>query len=139
MAETITDVVVRRLGLRRRCRTCDFRLDGAPPGEWPAFVETALSRLCSRHHLGPAAARHLLDRYGRHAFDVAAYLDLDPALAKPVIESEPDLRAELAYQRDHEMAMMPTDFLLRRTRLGLFHPELLNDPTATNIVRFPVV
>ena len=56
---------------------------------------------------------------------MAAYLDRDPALVKPVIESEPDLWAEFAYQRDHEMAVTPADFLLRRTRLGLFHPELL--------------
>ncbi len=125
MAETITDAVLLRLGLRRRCRTRDFRLDGAPPGDWPTFATAATARLCSRYHLAASSARHLLDRYGRRAFDVAAYLDRDPALAQPVIDGEPDLRAELAYQRDHEMAVTPADFLLRRTRLGLFHPELL--------------
>jgi glycerol-3-phosphate dehydrogenase len=28
------------------------------------------------------------------------------------------------YQGEHEMAVRPADFLLRRTRLGLFHPGL---------------
>jgi glycerol-3-phosphate dehydrogenase len=125
MAEAITDLVMRRLGLRRRCRTRAFRLDGAPAGDWARFAEEALAELCAHHHLKPATARHLLDRYGCRAVNVAAYLDRDPALVKPVIESEPDLWAEFAYQRDHEMAVTPADFLLRRTRLGLFHPELL--------------
>jgi glycerol-3-phosphate dehydrogenase len=125
MAETITDAVVHRLGLRRRCRTRDFRLDGAPPGDWPTFAEKTRARLGSQYRLDEKAARHLLQRYGRRALDVAAYVERDPALAQPVVAGEPDLRAELAYQRDHEMALTPADFLLRRTRLGLFHPELL--------------
>jgi glycerol-3-phosphate dehydrogenase len=138
MAETITDQVVRRLGLRRRCRTRDFRLDGAPPGDWPRYAEETLAKLCARYTLAPPTARHLLDRYGTRALDVAAYLDRAPELAKPIVAGEPDLHAELAYQRDHEMAMTPADFLLRRTRLGLFHPELLDDPdsllrTATGV------
>jgi glycerol-3-phosphate dehydrogenase len=61
---------------------------------------------------------------------VARYAERDPALGRRVVEDEPDLLAELAYQRDHEMAVTPEDFLLRRTRLGLFHPELLRRPPA---------
>ena len=128
MAETITDAAVRRLGLRRRCRTRDLRLDGAPAESWPVFAAHALPRLVGTYNLETGAARHLLGRYGRRAFDVTAYVDRDPALAKRVIASEPDLQAELAYQRDHEMALTPADFLLRRTRLGLFHPRLLTEP-----------
>ena len=56
---------------------------------------------------------------------MAEYLGRDPALRGRVVEGEPDLLAEFAYQRDHEMAMTPADCLLRRTRLGLFRPELL--------------
>ena len=50
---------------------------------------------------------------------------LTPALARPIAPGEPDLLVEFAYQREHEMAMRPEDFLLRRSRLGLFHPDLL--------------
>src|SRR5205085_2176937 len=86
--------------------------------------------LQKRYALGGEAARHLVRRYGRRAPDVAAYLDHDPALARPVVPSEPDLLVEFAYQRAEEMAVTPADFLLRRTRLGLFHPDLLQDPPA---------
>ncbi len=120
MAQTITDAVVQRLGLRRRCRTQNLLLDGAPPGDWPTFAAETTTQLQRRHSLDEMSARHLVDRYGRRAIDVAAYLDDDPALAKPIAAGEPDLQAELAYQRDHEMAVMPADFLLRRTRVGLF-------------------
>ena len=51
-------------------------------------------------------------------------------LAGPVVAGEPDVLAELAYQREQEMACRPEDFLLRRTRLGLFRPGLLSRPPA---------
>jgi glycerol-3-phosphate dehydrogenase len=127
MAETITDTVVRRLGLSRVCRTRSFRLDGAPGEPWPQFRESTIHELTSTCHLNAETASHLVDRYGRRAVEVADYLHRDPALRQHVVEGEPDILAELAYQRDHEMALMPSDFLLRRTRLGLFHPKLLDD------------
>jgi glycerol-3-phosphate dehydrogenase len=71
------------------------------------------------------SARHLVDRYGRHAAVVADYIVRAPELAESIVAGEPDLKAELPYQRDHEMALYKTDHLLRRTRLGLFRPDLL--------------
>jgi glycerol-3-phosphate dehydrogenase len=130
MAVVITDAAIRRLGMRRRCRTRDFRLDGAPREAWETFAPGAISDLKHRFGLSEESARHLVHRYGRRCADVAAYLERDPALRQPVAAGEPDLRAEFAYQRDHEMAIRPDDFLLRRTRLGLFHPDLLT-PSAS--------
>jgi glycerol-3-phosphate dehydrogenase len=69
--------------------------------------------------------------------EVADYLERDPTLGKRIVPSEPDVLAEFAYQRAHEMALMPADFLLRRTRLGLFHPELLRDPPSSLQSDFP--
>jgi glycerol-3-phosphate dehydrogenase len=127
MAEVVVDEVARRLGVRRRCRTRDFRLDGAPREPWEQFAPAAATRLRAECSLDIAEANHLVNRYGRRAGDVAAYLARDSALRRRVVPEEPDLLAEFAYQRDHEMAMTPADFLLRRTRLGLFRPDLLTD------------
>ena len=124
MAEVITDTVVKRLGMRRRCRTRRQLLDGAPEGPWPAFRARTVAAL-EALGLDAAAARHLVDRYGRRAPEVAGYVRTNATLAQPAHPDEPDLCAEFAYQRDHEMALFPADFLLRRTRLGLFHPERL--------------
>jgi glycerol-3-phosphate dehydrogenase len=128
MAELIADTVVRRLGLTRRCRTRSSRLDGAPTWPWHRFQESAIDTLTSRYHLRLETAHHLVARYGRRAEEVAEYAQREPTLGRAVVEGEPDVLAEFAYQRDYEMALIPADFLLRRTRLGLFYPELLHDP-----------
>jgi glycerol-3-phosphate dehydrogenase len=130
MAEVITDAVARRLGVARRCRTRTFRLDGAPRVAWDRFEPAEVGDLRARWGLDEEAARHLVRRYGRRAAEVAAYLGREPALRRGVVAGEPDLLAEFAYQRDEEMALFLGDFLLRRTRLGLFRPELLDRPPA---------
>jgi glycerol-3-phosphate dehydrogenase len=130
MAEVITDTVVRRLGLSRRCRTRSFALDGAPRSPWPAFRQAEIESLTRRCHLEARTAAHLVDRYGRRAEEVADYVEGEAALAQRIVADEPDILAEFAYQRAHEMALTPADFLLRRTRLGLSHPHLLSHPPA---------
>jgi glycerol-3-phosphate dehydrogenase len=134
MAEAITDVIARRLGKRGPCRTRDFRLDGAlnaqeapkeRGGQEAFFVHEIehLRQLCPADD--EATVRHLVLRYGSRARDVIAYLSQDSEGLARIIPGEPDLRGELAYQRDHEMAIFPADFWLRRTRLGLFHQDML--------------
>jgi glycerol-3-phosphate dehydrogenase len=124
-AEVVTDTVARRLGRWRRGRTKYFKLDGTPPARWTDYARNTVARLGKYPGLDEPAARHLVFRYGRHAADVAAYLADAPHLAGPVLAGEPDLLVEFVYQSEHEMAVAPEDFLLRRTRLGLLHPALL--------------
>jgi glycerol-3-phosphate dehydrogenase len=128
MAETITDRILRRLGQRRRCRTRDLKLDGAPDVPWETFAGRAVEHLQGSYALPEESAAHLVNRYGTRATDVAKYIAREPAGRQVVVAGEPDLQGELAYQRECEMACRPADFLLRRTRLGLFHPELLQRP-----------
>ncbi len=125
MAEAATDRVVRRLGLCRRCRTYDLPLDGTPTEPWQPFAERTTALLQHRYSLDNIAASHLVQRYGRRALDVAAYLERAPQLAHRVVPDEQDLQVEFVYQREHEMAVHDTDLWLRRTRLGLIHPELI--------------
>lgn len=125
MAEVITDRIAARLGRRRGSITHEYRLDGAPRAPWDAYRAAEPARIAGRFDLSPAAANHLVSRYGRRAADVAAYRLRHPAADAPVVPDEPDLRFEFDYHRDEEMALFSEDFLLRRTRLGLVHPELL--------------
>jgi glycerol-3-phosphate dehydrogenase len=125
MAEVISDLIARRLGRHERCRTRTFRLDGTPAEPWEQFAPAEVALLRVRHGLEDAAARHLVHRYGQRAREVARYLEGNASLAQPVVPGEPDIHAELVYQRDHEMALFPADHFLRRTRLGLFYPKLL--------------
>ena len=126
MAEFATDAVLRRLNKRQKCRTHGLPLDGAPEGSWSEFFFHAVEQLKWRFGVEETSARHLANRYGRRAVDVAAYIEGQPHLNRRVVPTEPDLLVEFAYQREHEMAVREADCLLRRTRLGLFHPHLLN-------------
>ncbi|HEV2949918.1 MAG TPA: glycerol-3-phosphate dehydrogenase [Gemmataceae bacterium] len=135
MAEVITDTISRRLGRRGPCRTGTFPIDGAlpvarasgvryDPGSSGIIREIKALRGSSKS-LDEESARHLVTRYGSRARDVAAYCLSDPKGLTRIVPDAPDLRGELAYQRDHEMAIYPKDVALRRTRLGLFHPEII--------------
>jgi glycerol-3-phosphate dehydrogenase len=123
MAEKITDAVMQRLGRQVFCATRTCRLDGTPPGGWAEYEREAVSYLSQQ--VSEATARHLVRRYGQRAGEVLAYVARDARLAQPVIAGEPDILAEFEYHREHEMACTRADCLLRRTRLGLFHAELM--------------
>ena len=128
MAEVITDSIGHRLGRRSPCQTRAFRLDGA----LPAGAESIAREINDLRHSFPVlddrSATHLVSRYGWRAREVAAYVDQDSKTRDRILKTEPDLSGELAYQRDHEMAIYPSDYWLRRTRLGLVHRELLQTP-----------
>lgn len=121
MAEVVTDEIVKRLGKAGKSRTADLPLDGAPSIPWPEFVATETARLIRHFGLSEAPAWHLVGRYGRRAGEVAEYIRQDSSLGHTVLSGEPDLKAEIAYQRDHEMALFPADHYLRRMRLGMWH------------------
>lgn len=125
MAEHVVDVIAARLGKHGRSRTRRLALDGAPRQPWPTFMADAVHAL---HEAGLAvdAARHLADRYGTRAFDVLPYVVGAPGGAERVLPGEPDLRGEQAYQQAEEMACTPRDLFLRRSRIGLYHAELLH-------------
>jgi glycerol-3-phosphate dehydrogenase len=125
IAEVVTDILVHRLGRRRQCRTREYRLDGAPLDSWETFREFESRRLALQSNLGMEVTRHLVERYGKRAESVAAYVAHNQGLGREVTSKEPDILAEFVYQREHEMAVYPADSLLRRTRLGLFYPDLL--------------
>ena len=106
MAEDAVDRAVGDAGLSsaRPCRTAHQPLVGALPRRSLAEVR---------------APAWLVGRYGGEAPAVAALVDADPGLARPVVEGLPYLRAELRWALEHEGAVTVDDLLDRRTRIGL--------------------
>jgi glycerol-3-phosphate dehydrogenase len=123
MAERITDAIAPRLGKRVRCRTKRLTLASAPRQPWPDFRRESLVRSTHQFSLSATTALRLIERYGTRLHEVEPYLK-EPAGCVPLVAGEPELRGELAYQRDHEMAIFPADHFLRRMRLGLYCPDL---------------
>jgi glycerol-3-phosphate dehydrogenase len=127
MAEQITNRVCERLGGRAKCRTRDLTLDGTPAVPWQEFERSETTALAERFRLEAEQARHLVRRYGRRAGEAAAFVAASPTGRQPVVAGEPDLRGEWDYQREHEMAVTQADHLLRRSRVGMWHEELMHE------------
>jgi glycerol-3-phosphate dehydrogenase len=124
MAEVVTDRIADRLGQRRRRRTATMLLDGSPRAPWDTFQAAERRAIMSEFGWDEAIAGHLVRRYGRRARDAAAVIRQRDE-CRPVVEGEADLLGEWEYQSRQEMAMTRADHVLRRSRIGLWRPELL--------------
>jgi glycerol-3-phosphate dehydrogenase len=128
MAEKLVDqLIAERDGSRAESpsRTAQQRLLGAPDGDWATFRDRERQALQAEFALDSMLADHLVGRYGVRARPLVEEFGKDSQLWRPIAEGEPDVWAEFRYQAKYELAELPADHLLRRTRLGLFHPSLL--------------
>jgi glycerol-3-phosphate dehydrogenase len=98
-----------------RRRSLDTPLPGAE-GAGEADIET----LMRAYGLEETWARHLAERYGGEARDVAALAGLDEDGLRPVAPGVRLLRGEVRYLVEREMAVHLTDLVIRRTGLGWF-------------------
>ena len=124
MAEVITDRICERLGIRQKCRTASLPLIGTPTEPWTFFFANETARLMMAYGWDESLTSHLVGRYGRRA-EVVAQVIAERGEHQPVVDGEPDVVGEWEYQRRAEMAITSADHLLRRSRIGLWHPELL--------------
>lgn len=131
MAEVITDHVCERLGIRAKCRTAALPLIGTPKDSWDVFAPQETTRLMTEYGWDKSLAEHLANRYGRCAGDVARVI-AERGEHLRVTPDEPDVVGEWEYQRRAEMAMFSADHLLRRSRMGMWHPELLEPRQAVS-------
>ncbi len=121
MAEVIVDVIGASLGKRRRCETAELRLVGTPIGEdWATFRDRTAMQLKTEFRISNASALHLVHRYGMDALSVALRIQKIPGGFESMHPHEPDLIGELAWQAEEEMAIHADDFLLRRSRIGMY-------------------
>jgi glycerol-3-phosphate dehydrogenase len=110
VAERIVDIVARRVGRRTgRCRTASVALPSA-----------AGMRAGTVNDAPPASAEeHLRRRYGALAPEVAACAGADATLGKRIVSDMPDLRVEVVWAVEHEMANTLEDVLMRRLHVHL--------------------
>ena len=114
MAKQVVDRMVEREGRVAPCRTDDIPL-GMAAGEAELDPPEGLAE----EDL-PAGYRQLLSfRYGHYGRQVLKLCERRPELARPIVEGQPDLLAEVVVAATKEQARSVADVLLRRTRLGL--------------------
>jgi len=84
-----------------------------------AGVRAGAGRLAEDYRVSPSLVEHLLSRYGTLAGEVLDLIRADSALARPLCEGFPYLRAEVVYAVTHEDALHVEDVLMRRMRLSI--------------------
>jgi glycerol-3-phosphate dehydrogenase len=131
MAETIVDFLGIRLCKRRRCRTRTLPLLGSPRKPWATFLKERAATISQRHPIATDSAMHLVHRYGDRVEAVLESMRQVPAAYTRVHAEEPDVVGEQCWQRDQEMAIFPQDFFLRRSRIGIWRPDVLVANTNT--------
>src|SRR5581483_10854101 len=78
-----------------------------------------LARIDWPVELDARTRRHLIHLYGARAADVVRPALDDPSLLEPLVAGRPDVRAQDAYARGHELAVRDEDVLRRRTTAWL--------------------
>ena len=116
MAEDTLNVVQKYLGAAgRRCSTLSHPLlgsDGYAPDYWQS--------LAARFALSEPTARHLAEKYGVCARDVMKLAEVEPDLARPLLEGLAPIRAEVVFGSRDELAASIEDVLARRIGLQLY-------------------
>lgn len=110
MAEDVTDLVCRKLGVEQPCRT---RHEPLPGGERTPPAE----EVAAEFELPLYTAQRLVTRHGALVYEVLAQVKESPALKSHLCVCEPVTEAEIRWAVRHEWARTLDD-LRRRTRLG---------------------
>jgi glycerol-3-phosphate dehydrogenase len=129
MAKQVVDRMVEREGRVAPCRTDDIPLGMAAGGsELDPPEGVAEADL-------PSGYRDLLAfRYGHYGRQVLKLCEGRPDLARPIVEGQPDLLAEVVVAASREQARSVADVLLRRTRLGLLAAPQLRTAESVRVV-----
>jgi glycerol-3-phosphate dehydrogenase len=114
MAKQVVDRMVEREGRVAPCRTDDIPL-GMAAGEAELDPPDGLDE----SDLPPGYRELLGFRYGHAGREVLRLCGERHELARPIVEGQPDLLAEVVIAARREQARSVADVLLRRTRLGL--------------------
>jgi len=119
MAEKVVNRICRKLGKRIKGRTHEAALSGeAFDGDLRMYLAENLERISFSYGIGPAQGEALIRTYGTRFLDVLELTKAEPGLKERLCPSNPDIKAQVKYSIENEMALKLTDFMLRRTGIG---------------------
>ncbi|MBE9182748.1 glycerol-3-phosphate dehydrogenase [Oculatella sp. LEGE 06141] len=117
VGEEMVDAVYRKLG--RSAPACPTRHLPLPGAILPHDPRIAQAIDAYRSRLSAATVHHLFRLYGAKATDLLALVDTHPDLAAPLVPSLPDIKAQVVYAVQSEMAYTLVDICHRRTTLAM--------------------
>ena len=124
MGRDVVDLVAQRLRqqdgrpLPRRPATESLSLPGGEIAALNVMLQTARMK-----ELPATTARHLVDNYGTESAAILNLVAKNKVLGGPLVAGRPEIRAEVVYAVEREMAMRLTDVLIRRLHLFYEDPQ----------------
>ncbi|MFC1864414.1 glycerol-3-phosphate dehydrogenase [Chloroflexota bacterium] len=125
IAEAASDLVCKKLALDAPCRTAYTPLPGAPDVKTQTIKQAA-----QKNSLSLETIAHLTAIYGSRFSSVLDYVRADKRLGQPISHGNRDILAQIKHAVEQEEALTVSDFLLRRSFLGL-EPSLGIDTVET--------
>ncbi len=119
IAEDAVRHVCRKLGVRRRSRTATVPLPGGGTGDLNEYIARKVEANAGRYPLDTEQLEHLIRLYGARYTEVADLTVRDPDLARRFHADRPDSPAQVLHAVEHESALTLTDYMLRRSDVGL--------------------
>ena len=114
VADNAMNLVCRKLGARRLCLTARAPLPGAP-----SVSEDSVQRAASEYGLPVETVAHLAELYGSRFSQGLDIVKRDASAGQRLCTHSPDIVAQVRHAVEHEWALTVSDFLLRRSALGL--------------------
>jgi glycerol-3-phosphate dehydrogenase len=114
IAEEATDLVCKKLGARAACTTARTPLPGAP-----AVGREDTDAASRESSLPPETVAHLVSIYGSRFNEVLRLVKEEKRLGDPISPSGPDILAQVRHAVREEQSLSASDFLLRRSFIGL--------------------
>ncbi len=114
IAEEAVDLVCQKLGVKVASSTAHTPLPGAP-----AVPENDIARAAMENSLPLETIEHLAAIYGSRYTSVLKYVREDKRLENPLVPGGKDILAQVKHAVLEEQAVTVTDFMLRRSFIGL--------------------
>ncbi|MBN1691640.1 MAG: glycerol-3-phosphate dehydrogenase/oxidase [Dehalococcoidia bacterium] len=125
VAKDGADLACRKLGNKARCITDERPLPGAP-----AMTSADITDMSQKSGLSNETTTHLSRIYGSRSGEVLAMGGDDRSGLRPISPGGPDILAQVRYAVQNEICMTVSDFMLRRSAVGL-RKDLGTDAVAT--------
>lgn len=114
VAKDAADLVCRKLGNKAACTTGEKQLPGAP-----ALGQEEIDWLAQKECLAEETVKHLALLYGSRCRDVLHLANQDKTGLQQISQGGPDITAQVWYAVKNETCMTVSDFMLRRSTVGL--------------------
>ena len=114
IAQEVVDLICKKLKLNAHCHTESTPLPGAP-----AILATEIPKTAEQNSLSNETMAHLAQLYGSRLSQVLALIHRNPHGKKLICPHSHDIMAQIEHSVKQEGACTISDFLLRRSSIGL--------------------